>query len=63
MDYMAFVNEHRRTNADITIGTIPYGYDRASEFGLMKVRHNAWSVLHSTSREGFVGWQGWLVGS
>ncbi|GLC41372.1 Glucose-1-phosphate adenylyltransferase [Pleodorina starrii] len=37
MDYMKFVNYHRETNADITIGCIPYGSDRAKEFGLMKI--------------------------
>jgi glucose-1-phosphate adenylyltransferase len=37
MDYMKFVDYHRAQKADITIGCIPYGYDRASEFGLMKV--------------------------
>lgn len=37
MDYMKFVNYHRETNADITIGCIAYGSDRAREFGLMKI--------------------------
>lgn len=37
MDYMKFVNYHRDTNADITIGAIPYGADRAKDFGLMKI--------------------------
>jgi hypothetical protein len=37
MDYMKFVNYHRETNADITIGCIAYGSDRAKEFGLMKI--------------------------
>lgn len=37
MDYMKFVNYHRETNADVTIGCIAYGSDRAKEFGLMKI--------------------------
>jgi glucose-1-phosphate adenylyltransferase len=37
MDYMKFVNYHRETNADITIGAIPYQADRAKDFGLMKI--------------------------
>lgn len=37
MDYMKFANYHRDTNADITIGCIPYGDERAKEFGLMKI--------------------------
>lgn len=40
MDYMRFVTEHRETNADITIGCIPYGSERAKEFGLMKIDDN-----------------------
>lgn len=37
MDYMKFVNYHRDTGADITIGAIPYSADRAKDFGLMKI--------------------------
>ncbi|MEW5310284.1 MAG: hypothetical protein WDW38_002096 [Sanguina aurantia] len=37
MDYMKFVNYHRDSNADITIGSIAYGSERAKEFGLMKI--------------------------
>ena len=37
MDYMSFVMEHVTRNADITIACIPCGYDRASDYGLMKV--------------------------
>eukprot|EP00197_Chlamydomonas_leiostraca_P013005 CAMPEP_0202865908 /NCGR_PEP_ID=MMETSP1391-20130828/6669_1 /ASSEMBLY_ACC=CAM_ASM_000867 /TAXON_ID=1034604 /ORGANISM="Chlamydomonas leiostraca, Strain SAG 11-49" /LENGTH=514 /DNA_ID=CAMNT_0049545799 /DNA_START=33 /DNA_END=1577 /DNA_ORIENTATION=- len=40
MDYMKFVNYHRETDADVTIGCIPYGSDRAKEFGLMKIDDN-----------------------
>lgn len=40
MDYMSFVNYHRDNNADITIGCIPYGSDRAKEFGLMKINED-----------------------
>lgn len=37
MDYMQFVEQHRATNADITVGCIPCEEDRASDFGLMKI--------------------------
>lgn len=40
MDYMKFVNYHRETDADVTIGCIPYGSERAKEFGLMKIDNN-----------------------
>lgn len=38
MDYMQFVDYHRTSGADITIGCIAYDERRASDFGLMKVR-------------------------
>lgn len=38
MDYMQFVDYHRTSGADITIGCIAYDESRASDFGLMKVR-------------------------
>lgn len=41
MDYMQFVDYHRQLNSDITIGCIAYDEDRASDFGLMKVK--AWA--------------------
>lgn len=34
---MKFVEHHRATDADITIGALPVERDRASDFGLMKV--------------------------
>lgn len=37
MDYLKFVEHHRNTNADITIGCLPIDYERASDFGLMKI--------------------------
>lgn len=37
MDYLKFVEHHRMTNADITIGCLPVDYERASDFGLMKI--------------------------
>jgi glucose-1-phosphate adenylyltransferase len=37
MDYAKFVEHHRATNADITIGCLPVDPTRASDFGLMKV--------------------------
>eukprot|EP00882_Tetradesmus_deserticola_P003507 GHRQ01003710.1.p1 GENE.GHRQ01003710.1~~GHRQ01003710.1.p1 ORF type:complete len:563 (+),score=264.54 GHRQ01003710.1:124-1689(+) len=40
MDYMQFVDYHRSSNADITIGCIAYDETRASDFGLMKIDGN-----------------------
>jgi glucose-1-phosphate adenylyltransferase len=37
MDYMKFVDHHRATGADITIGCLPCDEARASDFGLMKI--------------------------
>lgn len=37
MDYMKFVEHHRATDADITIGCLPVDQERASDFGLMKI--------------------------
>ncbi|MBE9099822.1 glucose-1-phosphate adenylyltransferase [Vacuolonema iberomarrocanum] len=37
MDYRAFVQHHRATNADITLSVLPIDEARASSFGLMKV--------------------------
>ena len=37
MDYLKFVEHHRATEADITIGCLPVDYERASDFGLMKI--------------------------
>ena len=37
MDYMKFVEAHRESNADITVGTLPIDEERASDFGLMKI--------------------------
>jgi glucose-1-phosphate adenylyltransferase len=37
MDYAKFVEHHRATGADITIGCLPVDPARASDFGLMKV--------------------------
>ena len=37
MDYMKFVEHHRNTDADITIGCLPVDYERATDFGLMKI--------------------------
>jgi glucose-1-phosphate adenylyltransferase len=45
MDYMQFVDYHRNSNADITIGCIAYDETRASDFGLMKVRSRLHVVL------------------
>ena len=40
MDYMKFVDHHRATNADVTIGCLPMDDSRASDFGLMKIDDN-----------------------
>ena len=40
MNYMDFVNHHRKTNADITIAVLPLDDKRASDFGLMKCDEN-----------------------
>ena len=37
MDYMKFVEHHRNTDADITIGCLPVDQERATDFGLMKI--------------------------
>jgi glucose-1-phosphate adenylyltransferase len=37
MDYLKFVEQHRSMGADITIGCLPVDYERASDFGLMKI--------------------------
>ncbi|CAG9467600.1 unnamed protein product [Pedinophyceae sp. YPF-701] len=37
MDYMQFVDAHRESGADITLGCIPCDDERASDFGLMKI--------------------------
>ena len=37
MDYMKFIEHHRATEADITIGVLPVDRSKASEFGVMKI--------------------------
>lgn len=37
MNYADFVNRHRETKADITLGVVPMNETRASDFGLMKI--------------------------
>jgi len=37
MDYMKFVDYHRSTGADVTVGCLPCDAERAAEFGLMKI--------------------------
>ena len=41
MDYMKFVDEHRASNADVTIGCLPCDPAQASAFGLMKIDSDA----------------------
>ena len=55
MDYLKFVEHHRATEADITIGCLPVDYERASDFGLMKIDDEgrilvSWGLLHLASR-------------
>lgn len=45
MDYMAFVEAHRATGADITVSALPMDNERASDFGLMKVRDDRAPML------------------
>ena len=37
MDYMKFVDYHRQSNADISIGCLPCDEEQAKAFGLMKI--------------------------
>jgi ADP-glucose pyrophosphorylase len=60
MDYMQFVDYHRSSNADITIGCIAYDETRASDFGLMKVRAkwqlcSSWAAVMS-KQPGLCSW-------
>ena len=41
MDYMKFVDEHRASNADVSIGCLPCEPAQASAFGLMKIDGDA----------------------
>ena len=41
MDYMKFVDEHRASNADVSIGCLPCDTAQASAFGLMKIDEDA----------------------
>lgn len=45
MDYMKFVAQHRASNSDITIGCLPCDYERASDFGLMKINEEGRIVV------------------
>ena len=47
MDYMKFVEHHRATDADITIGCLPVDYERASDFGLMKIDEEGRITVHA----------------
>lgn len=37
MDYLKFVEHHRETDADVTLGCLPCDGERAQDFGLMKI--------------------------
>ena len=47
MDYMKFVEHHRATGADITIGCLPVDMERASDFGLMKIDEDGRIVVRA----------------
>jgi glucose-1-phosphate adenylyltransferase len=40
MDYRLFIEQHRKTNADVTISVIPVHESHASNFGLMKTNEH-----------------------
>ena len=50
MDYMKFVEHHRATDADITIGCLPIDEERASDFGLMKIDEDGRITVSTFSR-------------
>jgi len=50
MDYMAFVEYHQASKADITIGCLPCDDERAQDFGLMKIDDEG-RVVVSSRRE------------
>jgi glucose-1-phosphate adenylyltransferase len=52
MDYMAFVDRHRATNADISIGCLPMDDKRASDFGLMKINDEGRIIEFSEKPKG-----------
>lgn len=41
MDYQELLENHWKTNADVTVCVIPKSEDQASSFGLMKLDHNS----------------------
>ena len=49
MDYMKFVEHHRNTDADITIGCLPVDEERATDFGLMKINEEGQIMVRSPS--------------
>jgi glucose-1-phosphate adenylyltransferase len=49
MDYMKFVEHHRASDADITIGCLPVDYERATDFGLMKINEEGQIVVSLSS--------------
>jgi glucose-1-phosphate adenylyltransferase len=52
MDYLKFVEFHRQSEADISIGCLPVDYERASDFGLMKIDDNGRIVDFSEKPKG-----------
>ena len=49
MDYMAFVEYHQASKADITIGCLPCDDERAQDFGLMKIDDEGRVVVRITA--------------
>lgn len=52
MDYRNFIQRHRETKADITLSVLPIDYQRASDFGLMKIDQTGQVVSFSEKPKG-----------
>ncbi|MGB5553167.1 MAG: glucose-1-phosphate adenylyltransferase [Flavobacteriaceae bacterium] len=58
MDFNEMIDKHKRTNAQITIGTIPVHANDATSFGILKTdnEHNITSFIEKPSTELLPGW-------
>ncbi|XP_057956772.1 glucose-1-phosphate adenylyltransferase large subunit 3, chloroplastic/amyloplastic [Malania oleifera] len=52
MDYMDFIQNHRKSGADITISCVPMDDSRASDFGLMKIDNKGRVLFFSEKPKG-----------
>ncbi len=52
MDYRSFIEQHRKSNADITLSVIPIGYKNASDFGLVKIDNKGKVIEFSEKPKG-----------